>query len=156
LKPTVAEEKLLELLLSSEELRKIILPRLEPSDSEGLATAPVFRALGKLNEDESEVSFDSLSAETADDPSAGELLARLMIAEPVESFDDALTQADSCLDALRLMKLDRQIDELSSEVAEAERAGEAERRDKLSLQLLELSKQRSNFLPQAQVSKTVH
>jgi len=57
---------------------------------------------------------------------------------------------------LRLMKIDRQIDELSSQVAEAERAGEAERRDKLSLQLLELSKQRSNFLPQAQASKTVH
>ena len=74
----------------------------------------------------------------------------------VTSFDDARSQADSCLDALRLMKIDRQIDELSSEIAEAERAGETERRDQLSLQLLKLSKQRSNFLPQAQVSKTVH
>jgi len=156
LKPTVAEEKLLGLLLGSEELRKIVLPRLEPSDYEGLVTAPLFRALVKLNEDESEVSFDSLSAETADDPSAGELLARLMIAEPIESFDDAMTQADSCLNALRLMKLDREIDELGAQVAEAERAGEAEKRDKLSLQLLELSKQRGNYLPAAQVSKTVH
>ena len=155
LKPTVAEEKLLELLLTSEELRKIVLPRLETSDYEGLATAPIIRGLRKLNEDESEVSFDSLSAETEDDPSSGELLARLMIAEPIESFDEALTQADSCLDALRLMKLDREIDELSSEVAEAERAGEAERRDRLSLKLLELSKQRNSFLPQAQ-SRSVH
>ena len=156
LKPTVAEEKLLELLLASEELRKIILPRLEPDDYEGLPTTRIFRAVVKLNDEESEVSFDSLSAETADDPPSGELLARLMIADPIESFDDALALADSCLNALRLMKLDRQIDELSSEVAEAERAGEAERRDKLSLQLLELSKQRSNFLPAAQASKTVH
>ena len=61
----------------------------------------------------------------------GELLARLMIAEPIESFDEALTHADSCLNALRLMKLDREIDELSSQVAEAERAGEAEKRDSL-------------------------
>ncbi len=156
LKPTVAEEQLLELLLGSEELRKIVLPRLEPGDYEGLATTPIFRALAKLNEREGEVSFDSLSAETADDPAASELLARLMIAGPIESFDDAMAQADSCLNALRLMKLDRQIDELSSQVAEAERAGEAERRDKLSLQLLDLSKQRSNFLPAAQVSKSVH
>ena len=156
LKPTVAEEKLLQMLLASEELRKIVLPRLEPSDYEGLATMPIFRALRKLNDEESEVSFDSLSAETADDPPSGELLARLMIAEPMESFDDALALTDSCMNALRLMKLDRQIDELSSEIAEAERAGEAERRDKLSLQLLELSKQRSNFLPAAQASKTVH
>ncbi len=156
LKPTVAEEKLLELLLASDELRKIVLPRLEPDDYEGLATARIFKALQKLNEAESDVSFDSLSAETADDPPAGELLARLMIAEPIENFDEARAQADSCLDALRLMKIDRQIDELSSEVAEAERAGEADRRDQLSLQLLELSKRRGNFLPQAQVSKTVH
>src|SRR2546423_810952 len=156
LKPTVAEEKLLELLLASEELRKIVLPRLEPDDYKGLATTRIFGALRKLNEEESEVSFDSLSAETADDPASGELLARLMITEPIENFDDALAQADSCLDALRLMKLDRQIDELTSELAEAERAGEAERRDQVSLQLLELSKQRGNFLPRAQVSKTLH
>lgn len=156
LKPTVAEEKLLELLLGSEELRKIVLPRLESSDYDGIATAPIFRALVKLNEDDGEVSFDSVSEETADDPAAGELLARLMIAEPIESFDDALTHAESCLNALRLMKLDREIDELSSQVAEAERAGESEKRDKLSLKLLELSKQRGNYLPAAQVSKTVH
>jgi DNA primase len=156
LRPTVAEEKLLELLLGSEELRKIVLPRVEPSDYEGLATAPLFRALVKLNEDESEINFDSLSAETADDPPSSELLARLMLAEPFENFDEALIQADRCLDALRLMKLDRRIDELSSEVAEAERAGEAERRDQLSLQLLELSKQRAGFLSATQVSKQVN
>ena len=97
-----------------------------------------------------------MSAETADNPSAGELLARLLIAESTESFDEAMAQADSCLNALRLMKLDRQIDELSSEVAEAERAGEAERRDKLSLQLLELSKQRGSYLQAVQVSKSVN
>src|SRR2546423_224415 len=156
LKATVAEEKLLELVLGSEELRKIVLPRLEPSDYEGVATAPIFRALVKLNEEESEVSFDSLSAETADDPSSSEFLARLMIAEAIENFDEAMAQANSCLNALRLMKLDRQIDELSAEVGEAERAGEAEKRDKLSMQLLELSKRRSSFLPAAQVSKSVH
>jgi hypothetical protein len=97
-----------------------------------------------------------LSAETPDDAATGELLARLMIAEPIESFDEALTHADSCLNALRLMKLDREIDELSSQVAEAERAGEAEKRDSLVMKKHELSKQRGNFLPAAQVSKTVH
>jgi DNA primase len=156
LKPTVAEEQILGLLLGSEELRKIVLPRLEASDYDGLATAPLFRALVKLNDDESEINFDSLSAETADNPAVGELLARLMLADGIENFDEALTRADSCVDALRLMKLDRQIDELSSEVAEAERAGEAERRDQLSLQLLELAKQRASFLPAAQMSKQVN
>jgi hypothetical protein len=156
LKPTVAEQKLLELLLASEELRKIVLARLEPSDYDSIATAQIFRALVKLNQDEGEVNFDSLSAETADDAATAELLARLMIAEPIESFDEALTHADSCLNALRLMKLDREIEELSSQVAEAERAGEAEKRDSLVMKKHELSKQRGNYLPAAQASKTVH
>jgi DNA primase len=156
LKPTVAEEQILELLLGSEDLRKIVLPRLEASDYEGLATASLFRAILKLNEEESEINFDSLSAETADNPALGELLARLMLADPIENFDNALAHADSCVDALRLMKLDREIEEMRSEAAEADRAGEAERRDTLLAQILELSKQRSSFLPAAQMSKQIN
>jgi len=48
---------------------------------------------------------------------------------------------------LRLMKLDRDIDELSSRIAEADRAGENELRDQLAMKKLGLSKQRSSFLP---------
>ena len=61
-------------------------------------------------------------------------------------MDDSLTDANSCLDALRLMKVDRDIDELSTRIAEADRAGESERRDQLVMKKLELSKQRSRFL----------
>src|SRR5262249_28460887 len=154
--PTVAEEQILELLLGSEELRKIVLPRLETRDYEGLATAPLFQAITKLNDEESEINFDSLSAETADSPAVSELLARLMLTDPIENFDEALAQADSCVDALRLMKLDRQIDEMAAEIAEAERAGEPEKRDRLVLEKHELSKQRASFLPATQVSKQVN
>ncbi len=145
-RPTVAEERLLGLLLANQELRKIVLPRLETSDYETLASAPIFRALAGLDAEDKEVGFDSLSEATSDDPQAGELLARLMMTEATESFDDSLAAADSCLDALRLMKLDRRIDELSSELAEAERAGETERRDRLAVELLDLSKQRGEYL----------
>src|SRR5438876_8193641 len=144
--PTVAEEKLLELLLSSEELRKIVLPRLETPDYDGLATAPIFRAVVSLSKEGKEIGFDSLSDATADDAHSSKLVARLMMTETAESFDESLAAADSCLDALRLMKLDRRIDELSSEIAEADRAGESERRDRLAMEKLELSKQRGGFL----------
>jgi DNA primase len=154
--PTVAEEKLLVLLLANEELRKIVLPRLEPKYFEGLATAPIFRAVVSLDKEDKEIGFDSLSEATADDAQASELLARLMMAESAESFDEALVAADSCLDALRLMKIDRRIDELKSEMAEAERAGESDRLEGLAVEHLQLAKQRSDFLPQAQTSKTVH
>lgn len=155
-RPTVAEEKLLELLLANEELRKIVLTRLEKEDYEGLPTAVVFRALVGLNEQESDLNFETLTEATANDAAANELLARLMMREQVESFDEALAQADSCIDALRLMKLDRRIDELNSEVADAERAGDDERRDRLALELLELSKQRGAFLQHARASEAIN
>ena len=146
-RPTVAEEKLLGLLVSSDELRNIILPRLEPTDYEGLATAEIFRALAALGKDDREISFDSLSEAAANNSTATEFLARLMMNEPAESFDESLADANSCLDALRLMKLDREIEELSSQIAEADRAGKDEERDRLAMKKLELSKQRSIYLP---------
>jgi len=145
--PTVAEEKLLGLLLGSDELRRLVLPRLERADYEGLATAPIFGALTQLGEAQKEISFQTLSEATADNPAAAEFLPRLMMNEPAESFDESMADANSCLDALRLMKLDRDIDELSTEIAEADRADEGERRDRLVMKKLELSKQRSRFLP---------
>src|SRR5882762_7691118 len=114
--PTPTEEKLLGLLLANEELRKIVLPRLELTDYEGLATAAIFRAVISLGKEDREIGFDSLSAATADDSQASELLARLMMTESAESFDEILAAADSCLNALRLMKWDRRIDELRSEI----------------------------------------
>ncbi len=155
-RPTVAEEKLLALVLANEELRKIILPRLEEGDYADLGTAQIFRALVKLDQEESEISFDSLSEATTDDPKASELLARLMMDEPAESFDDSLAQADSCLNALHLMKLDRRIEEMASEIAEADRAGDGERRDRLAMAKLELSKRRGSFLHQARANEGIN
>lgn len=149
-RPTVAEEKLLELLLANIELRKIILPRLETADFENLASAPIFRALIGLDQADQEVGFDSLSAATADDPQAGELLARLLMTETTESFDESLTAADSCLNALRLTQLDRDIDELGSELAEAERAADGEKLNRLAMEQLELKKRRGGLLARSQ------
>jgi len=144
---TVAEERLLQLLLTNDELRSIILPRLEVDDYEGLATAALFRAIVRLTNDGKDVTVDSLTEEAQGDLQIGQLVARLMIGEQPESFDDTLASADSCLDALRLLRLNRRIDEVSFEIAEAERAGDDVRRDALATEHLQLSKRRSNFLP---------
>jgi DNA primase len=149
-RPTVAEEKLLELLLANPELRKIVLPRLQTADYENLALAPIFRALVSLDKEDKEVGFDSLSAATADTPQAEELLARLMMTDTTESFDESLTAADSCLNALRLTKLDRDIDELGSELGEAERAGDSEKLNRLAMEQLDLKKRRGALLARSQ------
>ena len=146
-RPTVAEEKLLGLLVANDELRNIILPRLEPSDYEGLATTAIFRALQALVTANQVITFEALSEATGDNGTATEILPRILINEPAESFDESLADANSCVDALRLMKLDREIDELSTQIAEADRADDGERRDRLVMTKLELSKQRSKFLP---------
>jgi DNA primase len=151
-RPTVAEEKLLGLLVANEELRNIVLPKLEPGDYEGLVTAAIFRALKEFGEGDKAITYESLSEATAETPVAAEILPRIMINEPAESFDESLTDANSCLDALRLMKLDRDIDELSTQIAEADRAGEEAQRDQLVMKKLGLSKQRTNFLPQGKAA----
>jgi DNA primase len=153
--PTVAEERLLALLLASEELRKIVLPRLEPNYFEGLATAPIFRTVISLDKEDKEIGFDSLSKATADDAHVSELLARLMMTERTESFDEALAAADSCLDALRLTKLDRDIDELGSEKADAERAGDSEKLNRLAMDQLDLQKKRATLLARLQTSESL-
>jgi len=146
-RPTVAEEKLLGLLVANDELRNIMLPRLEPGDYQGLVTATVFAALKELSTKDKEITFESLSEATAGNEDAAAILPRILINEPAESFDESLADANSCLDALRLMKLDREIEELGTQIAEADRADDPERRDRLVMKKLELSKQRSNFLP---------
>src|SRR5438105_11004717 len=77
---TVAEEKLLGLLMAHEELRKIVLPRLEALDTDDLATAAIFRALIKLSDAGSELNFASLSEETAGG-SAADVVPRLILNE---------------------------------------------------------------------------
>jgi DnaB-like helicase N terminal domain. len=128
---TVAEEKLLGLLVANDELRKIILPQLDEGDYEGLATAEIFRALKALDAEGTEITYEVLTEATTNNGAVAEILPRILINEPAESFDESLSDAKSCLDALRLMKLDRWIEELSLQIAEADRAGDAERRDQL-------------------------
>ncbi len=150
-KPTVAEEKLLELLLRDQQLRHSILPRLEEADYEGLATAAIFRALLELEGEGKAAEFSSLSAKVEGDPVATEILPRFLISESPEgdAADDLPATAESCLNALRLMTIDRRINDLGAELAEAERAGDGERRDSLAVEHLAWTRRRAALLPMA-------
>jgi DNA primase len=145
--PTIAEHRLLELLFTDEGLRHAILPRLEATDYEGLPTAAIFRALTEIEEAGEPVDFATLSAKTEDDPAAADLVPLLLMSEPQhtegEAVDERKASAESCLATLRLMSLDRRISELGSQIAAAERAGDAERRDRLVMEHLECTRRRS-------------
>ncbi len=54
------------------------------------------------------------------------------------------------------MNVDRRIGELRSEIAVAERNGETERRDSLSIEHLELTRRRDGLLPKAEAIQIGH
>jgi DNA primase len=145
--PTVAEQRLLELLFADPELRRAILPRIEETDYEGLPTAGIFRALVRIEAAGAEVDFNTLSEQTADDALAADLVPLLLMSESQreegEALDDLMKIAMGCLDTLRLMSMDRRIGELGLEMAAAERAGDLERRDQLALEHLEWTRRKN-------------
>jgi DNA primase len=147
---TVAEQRLLELLAHDAEVRAIILPQLEAADYEELPSARVFTALREIEREGLEVDFTTLGERTAGDPVAADLVPVVLMAESSraegEASDDVLAAAESCLAALKLMRVERRLKDLSVEIAEAERAGDEARRDRLVLENLEWSRQRNEIM----------
>jgi len=149
---TVAEQRLLELLMHDAELRHMLLPRIEPDDYEDLPTATVFRALAEIEAAGEPVDFSTLGAHTEGDPIAADLVPLLLMSKPEaraegEAMDDLQAEAESCLLTLRLMRIERRLKDLAIEIAAAERAGENERRDVLVMENLTWTRRRSALLP---------
>ena len=84
-KPTVAEQRLLELLFAEEELRRLVLPKLKPEDYEDLATGPIFRALLEIDREGSDLDFANLSQKTESDPLAANLLPGLLMSDSLHT-----------------------------------------------------------------------
>jgi DNA primase len=149
---TVAEQRLLELLMHDAEVRRILLPQIVPEDYEDLPTAGVFRALAEIEAAGAEVSFDTLGQRTEGDAVAADLVPLLLMSEPVErgageAADDVVAEAESCLLTLRLMRVERRLKDLAIEINAAERAGDHERRDALVMENLTWTRRRSALLP---------
>lgn len=149
--PTFAEQKLLELLIHDEEVRRRVLPQIEAPDYEELPSAPIFRAVCELDEVSQTIDFDSLSAKVEDDDEeAKKLLALVWWSEPQRERDEAedavLASALSCLNALRLMMIDRRINELGVEIANAERTGDTQQLDRLALEQLEWARRKKQIM----------
>lgn len=129
-KMTVAESRLLELLIYDNELREIILPQLEETDYEMLATANVFRAVLELQKKSAEITLESLLELVNDDETASDFVPVLMMSEPPREADDAIDEvlhdAESCVFTLRSMAISTRILEISQELILAEQSGNSE------------------------------
>jgi DNA primase len=155
-KPTVAEQQLLELLLENESLRREVLPSLPKSDYEELITAPIFTALVEIEAQGGEADLDSLLEKTEGDIEMQQLLPMLLIGsvKPEDEKDsDTRLTFQKCLDALRLVNIDRRIRELSAEIAIAEREGDDARRVELITEYGACDRLRKSFEPQSQIAR---
>ena len=146
---TVAEQNLLELLIYDKDLREIILPSLEETDYEALATAEVFRALLALKEIGSDVTGENLLELVQDDVAASDFVPVLLMSEPARDLDEAidgvLREAENCVATLRSMAIASRILEISQELVFAEQSGDLDLRNALVTEQINLARMKRDF-----------
>jgi len=151
-KVTVAEQKFLELVVHDAELRQKIMPQLEPTDFEALATAPIFDALIALDRGSGDVSIDSILEHAGDDPVSGDLVPLIWMAEPPraegEAIDEVLAAAENCIASLRTMAIDSRILEISHELAVAEQRSKPDEVNRLVGEQIELARMKRKLQDQ--------
>lgn len=148
-KMTVAEQRLLELLIYDADLRAEILPHIDEPDFEALATASVFRALFVIHQNGLEVTNKNLLELVEGDEMASDFVPILLMSEaarePDEAIDEVLTEAENCLAALRTMAISRRILEISQELVFAEQNQDIELRNALVNEQIELARNKRNL-----------
>lgn len=148
-KMTVAEQRLLELLIYDRELRDAILPHIEETDYENLATASVFRALFIIHQNGLEVTNQNLLELTENDSTASDFVPVLLMSEPArepdEAMDEVLIEAENCLAALRTMAISNRILEISQELIIAEQSQDEDLRNALVNEQIKLARMKRNL-----------
>jgi len=143
-KITVAEKRLLELLIYDAELREMILPALEETDYEQLGTAEVFRAFLALREIGSEINGVNLLALVEDDAEASDFISVLLLSEAArekdEAIDEVLNEAENCVASLRGMAISHRILDISQELVFAEQNNDIALRDELVMEQISLAR----------------
>jgi len=142
LKPTQAELELLDMLFSSSEVRDFACEELQSLDLEGFATGVLLQAVMHVTLTGIDLTFDSLSPHIEGDRLAEELTPMLLLVteEGKLSDKDRLIRASRCLDALRRLNLDKELREAQSQLAQAQRDGDVEAQQSLSMRAVELAR----------------
>lgn len=148
-KTTIAERHLLELLVADPELRDAILPTLEESDYETLATAPVFHAFLEIHARREEISQENLLEYLGDDEASLDFAHVLTLSkskrETGDAIDQVLHKAENCVFTLRLMAISNRIMDISREAAIAEQSGNITLANQLAFEQLDLEKIRRDL-----------
>jgi DNA primase len=145
-RPTVAEQQLLEMLVHDDELRKHILPMLEETDYEALASAAIFHALIEADKRSLEMTAGNLSSLLEEDIQAQEMAPLLFLNPPPrgegEPIDELQAKAEDRVAALRFQAIENRIEEIKRESKFAEQQGNWELFNQLTFQQLKLEETR--------------
>ena len=148
-KITIAERRLLELLVFDKDLRDTILPQLELSDYENLSTAEIFAAFVAIHETKQDIDQHNLLEHIGDDENAVDLAHVLLTGKARrdrdEAIDAVLHEAENCVFSLRNMAISNRIMEISREATIAEQSKDSARFNKLTFEQLELEKIRRDL-----------
>ena len=148
-KITVAERRLLELLIFDNDLQDIILPQMEPSDYDHLSTAEIFTAFNAARDGGNEFLPQEILDSLGDDEALADLTRDLLSGKPKREKDEALDyvlhQAENCIFSLRNMAITNRIMEISREATLAEQSGDADLFNQLTFEQLELEKIRRDL-----------
>jgi len=142
---TAAEQRLLGLLFADANLRREVLPMLREEDYEDLATAPLFKALFELEREGVEIDFDNLTHKTEGDEFAAKMIPMVLMNSSLHSSNEHY-EAEECVAAFRLMKLEQRIEELRRELAIAEREQDNDKVSRLAAEQIQLSSMRQEML----------
>ena len=121
-----------------------MLPLLEESDYEALATFSIFRALYILNERRESASLERLLELVGDDEAAEDYVPLLLMSEPKraegEAIDQVLHEAENCVFTLRSMAISNRLFSVTQDLMAAEQAGDGIAVRELVAEKLDLGK----------------
>jgi DNA primase len=145
-KTTFAERRLLELLVHDADLRDTIVPLLETSDYENLATGELFEAFIAIHNEKEPIEAATLAEHLGGDEEMLDLAHKLLSGDPrrdkEDAMDDIQIEAENCLFALRDMAITSRITELTREATLAEQAGNSKLAGEIVFEQLKLEKVR--------------
>jgi DNA primase len=136
LKTTVAEERLLEMLIHDEELRQAIVPLVEEADYAELASASLFAAVLECNDRPGFIGALRQDERITQDEATHDLLSLIIMSEPFrgdgDALDESLIEAQRCLLTLRAMAFTRAIGETARQLMAAEQNKDKEETERLA------------------------
>lgn len=145
-KATVAERRLLELMIADAEVRASLTQQLEPSDHEDLATAEIFAAVLAIETEKETLDRPTLFAHLGNDEASIELVGELIENQQAVAANGSgstlLAEAQSCLRTLRVMAIEARIMAFGREAVIAEESNNHERLREITEEQLKLEKLR--------------